>query len=330
MANRHNNVTEIMGTLKLFFLLANGSFSHRDGFNKRKTRIKFVLRSVLTLPWTLRWLNILNQNAQLRQYLSENPRLVLKLHRPYLYRSLGIDGKLLALATHYRILEMKFRPAFYLALLHNERITIAKLHGKNDVDLIVVMTQRHGNDREGELCLQLCSSDGISIGTLTFTVHLLEGEIAITIGGLQGAAKPFGADEVRDATKSCHGLFPKRLLIEALMAVAHHVEAKQVLAVSKREHMYGSLRYRRDFRADYDQFWEILNGQINAKGLYVLPLHLPRKSMEKIASKKRSEYQRRHQLLDDLVFQISQTLQTMKVSKLPTLCMKVGVGFEKI
>ncbi len=297
--------------MNLLWSLANGNFSQKDGFDKKKTRVKFVLRTILTLPWTLRWLNMLNRDAKLKQYLHENPRLALKLHRPYLYRSLGMDGKLLALLTHYRLLKMKFKPAIYLALLNNERITIANLHGKNNASLSMVLTQQHANDKEGELCLQLCSSEGVSISTLTFTIHLFESNIAITIGGLQGPTKPLGADEVRDATRSCHGLFPKRLLAEALMTVAHHVDANQVFAVSKHQHMYSSWRYRRDFFADYDTFWDVLHGQINTKGLYALPLHLHRKEMENIVSKKRAEYQRRYQLLDDLVHQITQVFLPM-------------------
>ena len=58
--------------------------------------------------------------------------------------------------------------------------------------------------------------------------------------------------------------------------------------------------------ADYDSFWRSLGGQQQENGNFALPLTMPRKPMEEIASKKRSEYRRRYILLDSLHQQVSQ------------------------
>jgi hypothetical protein len=65
------------------------------------------------------------------------------------------------------------------------------------------------------------------------------------IGGLQGPRKEFGHECIRTATKACHGLFPKRLVLEALTVIAREMGCQQVLAVCKDSHIYSSWRYRK-------------------------------------------------------------------------------------
>ncbi|BFT80594.1 hypothetical protein GVv1_13860 [Enterobacter pseudoroggenkampii] len=61
--------------------------------------------------------------------------------------------------------------------------------------------------------------------------------------------------------------------------------------------------------ADYDSFWISIGGEKQDNGNFMLPLVMPRKPMEEIASKKRSEYRRRYELLDSLIQQVKQAAQ---------------------
>ena len=98
--------------------------------------------------------------------------------------------------------------------------------------------------------------------------------------------------------------------MDALLTLATPLSVEHIRAVSNETHIYQSLRYRRKKRdklhADYNSFWESLSATVDSKGDYVLPLVLPRKTMEEIASKKRAEYRRRYELLDALQQQILQ------------------------
>jgi uncharacterized protein VirK/YbjX len=79
---------------------------------------------------------------------------------------------------------------------------------------------------------------------------------------------------------------------------------QQIRAVSNETHIYRNIRYRRKkqglLHADYNSFWQSLGAVADASGDYILPLAIPRKPMEAIASKKRAEYRRRYELLDSL------------------------------
>ncbi|MBM6691467.1 DUF535 family protein, partial [Fusobacterium mortiferum] len=76
------------------------------------------------------------------------------------------------------------------------------------------------------------------------------------IGGLQGAKAWVEHDQIQLATKACHGLFPKRLLLEAVCLLAQHFGVSQILAVSNETHIYRSWRYAKKkkdkLHADYD------------------------------------------------------------------------------
>ncbi len=52
------------------------------------------------------------------------------------------------------------------------------------------------------------------------------------IGGLQGAKWEIPHQEIQNATKACHGLFPKRLVMEAACLFAQRLQVEQSIAVS--------------------------------------------------------------------------------------------------
>ncbi|WP_267881362.1 DUF535 family protein [Xenorhabdus nematophila] len=52
--------------------------------------------------------------------------------------------------------------------------------------------------------------------------------------------------------------------------------------------------------ADYNAFWESLSGIRKENNDFHLPSIIERKSLDDIPSKKRAEYRRRYQLLDEL------------------------------
>ena len=123
-----------------------------------------------------------------------------------------------------------------------------------------------------------------------------------------GQASGVEHDQIQLATKACHGLFPKRLLLEAVCLLAKRFAASQIVAVSNETHIYRSWRYAKKkkdkLHADYDSFWESLGGYKDVQGIYHMPLQVARKSLDEIASKKRAEYRRRYELLDSMAAQI--------------------------
>ena len=293
--------------IRLLASLVSGQFSRRDYLDERKNRVKFAFRSLLTLPWTLSWLAFIQQQPRLLRYVQHAPRVAAKLHRPYLHSKLGMRGKLASLRHHYSAI-LALPEAAREALFSDAGLVLATVSGKNDTPFSCLLTHQHYFDKEGELTLRWLGADQVALATLTFTICDMGGQRSIVIGGLQGPHREYGAEGVKAATKACHGLFPKRLVVEALQHVATALGATRLLAVGKQHHIYSSWRYQRAFLADYDSFWESLGATREDTVYYALPMPLARKPLASVASNKRSEYQRRYTLMDALAEQTATTL----------------------
>ncbi|XPE35553.1 DUF535 family protein [Shigella flexneri] len=68
-------------------------------------------------------------------------------------------------------------------------------------------------DKEGDSTILYRNSEGIPLAELTFTLCEYQGKRTMFTGGLQGANG--NSRKIQNATKACHGLFPKRLVMEA-------------------------------------------------------------------------------------------------------------------
>ena len=142
------------------------------------------------------------------------------------------------------------------------------------------------------------------LAEITFALMHYQQQPTLFIGGLQGANHEVPHAEIQHTTKECHGLFPKRLVLEGICTLARHLGIRQIVAVGNATHIYQNWRYqskKKDkLHADYDQFWLSMGAKPLDSGYFLLPERIARKPIEEIASKKRAEYRRRYQLLDEL------------------------------
>lgn len=139
-------------------------------------------------------------------------------------------------------------------------------------------------DKEGDSTILFRNSEGIPLAELTFTLCEYQGKRTMFIGGLQGAKWEIPHQEIQNATKACHGLFPKRLVMEAACLFAQRLQVEQIIAVSNETHIYRSLRYRDKegkIHADYNAFWESVGGVCDAERHYRLPAQIARKRLPK-------------------------------------------------
>lgn len=291
----------------LFLQLSRGQFKPNKLWESPRFRMKFLLRS---LAWPLTTFSYLEQMSKLpamRQALLIQGLLPAKIHRPYLCSNYSVKQRAQALLAHYGTVQ-QLPPALYTLFLSPLDQVVARLQGKND-DRFEVVCSTGRYDREGEITLVLLYN-AITIASLSFSFIQQAGERGLLIGGLQGPRKTVNAEVIRDATKSSYGLFPKRILMETLFWLAARCQVKRILAVGDNTHVFRSLRYRHSkrevFHASYSEFWLSLNGEALANGWYQLPLAMPRKPLEEIASKKRAEYRRRYDFMDRLEQQLAQ------------------------
>jgi len=271
---------------------------------------KFIFRSACAPLVSYRYFSALTRLKNLPLILDTHGIVPAKIHRPYLIGGLKASQRAEKIVSHYQRIE-QLHPSELSAFLSGQRREIPLLSwlGKNDEPITIYCVPAIF-DREGELTL-IFHFRNEAITSLSFSLADYQDKPSIIIAGLQGPGRHLDQNIIRDATKACEGIFPKRLLIETLMLIAKACHLTQICAVGDESHIFvKELRYRLSKRelihARYNEFWTTLGGEEQANKLFLLPLTQPRKNIEDIASKKRAEYRRRYQLLDDLQQQIDQ------------------------
>lgn len=296
----------------LFMALSTGRYQPGERWQKARWRRKFMLRSLVMPVKTVRLLNHLAQTAHGEALLAAQPCLPCRLHRPWLAAGLKRRHVLNAIIEHYETMDLILPAHAMKGYLSPDGWTLAALEGKNDSRYRLTLLADHSLDKEGEATLTLSDENNEALARLTFTLCHWHNYLTLFIGGLQGAKAHLPHSAIQQATKNCHGLFPKRIVLEAARSLARHAGAEQILAVSNQTHIYRSLRYRRSKEAmlfaSYDAFWAESGGTPDDNGHYRLPLSVPPRPLEEIASKKRAEYRRRHALLERLHQDITTSL----------------------
>ncbi|ELY3837978.1 DUF535 domain-containing protein [Cronobacter turicensis] len=291
--------------MELIKALTTGELMPGGLWQKKSYRLKFALRSCIYLPATLRFMDALATNPRFEQLLSVQKTLPGKIHRHYLRLGLSAGARASAIINHYAFIRDEAAPRLADALCATSPQPLFTLAAK-DKTVVISASSAHKAEREGESTLWL-HCDDVLLASLTFSVVRDAASYGIAIGGLQGPRRSVPHEAIRDATKACYGVFPKRLLMEVLWLMIQQHDMSHFDAVSNNGHVFRGLRYRfskgRHFFASYDEFWESIGGERHGARCFTLPLTAARKPLEEVASKKRSEYRKRYELLDSLAEQ---------------------------
>ena len=313
--NNITNMSQPKSKWQLFNLLYTGKLPLNELWLNWTYRYKFFLRTLFLSPITLKWFDKLIQYPLLGYYFSCQTNLPCKLQRPYLASCLSQQERFEALAYHYDFLAKhpdSMTKAFYNP---NIAFVLADVKVKNDANIKIAIQARNKFAREGEISLYFYDNDGIDLATVTFTIMQYQQKTTLFIAGLQGTGHHDARIRVQQATKQCYGLFPKRVALEAALVIARYFNLEQIVAVGNKTHIYNNWRYntrQERILSDYDDFWLTIDGKQDSNGLFILPNQIYRKSLDEIASKKRSEYRNRYALLDQLENSITENLALLK------------------
>nr|WP_249434006.1 VirK/YbjX family protein [Enterobacter cloacae] len=284
--------------------LVNGKCVPGPIWKKREYRLKFLLRSLLFWSSTRRMLEALSGRDDFDRLLASQITLPSKTHRQYLMRGLNAGDRADAIVSHYHWIDGLKDPSLAHALTSPLEQPVVQFRAKNEVLYTVSASSAHKAEREGESTLWLRDDENTLLASLTFSVARSAGQRVLVIGGLQGPRRGVSRDVIKQATRACHGLFPKRVLMEVIFQLVAQSDIRAIYAVSDEGHVFRALRYRlskgRHFHASYDEFWETLDGKKRSTFCWQLPPEMARKSLDEIASKKRAEYRRRFELLDEI------------------------------
>jgi uncharacterized protein VirK/YbjX len=298
--------------------LCSGLRIELRGFKLLRESFKLASRALLYRRQTSAWLDLLNSHPMFTQMLPTCPRLVNKIYRDYLSTRLGCDDRLDALRTHYRtVLEQGLAP-----LVARAAAAPVEMCSLNTKDGLYRIELRAAGVlcREGELIFQLMHED-----TLIYSVacsFLRDGfATVIGVGCLQGTPGPGAQHGVREATRALHGMRPKNLLMKVVRQFGYEHGCRQMLLVGNANRVVTTSMRKGKVHADYDALWTELGAVKRIDGDFSLSCDtLAALDLTEIASKKRSEAKKRHDMLtiaiDDIHAQITRSQRALTILRL--------------
>ena len=279
------------------------------GTNLRRfrRRAKMISRGLLTAPWTAAWLRYLQSHALTQTYLVLRPKLVEKLHRPYLRGRYGVAARLRCLVDHFDFIAQAVPPAINESIGRTERVELSRLQGRDDKFYTLGLTYSRYN-KEGNLSVDLSiDADQCLLASMTFAFVREADGVRLSIGGQQGANKETGPEPIKEATKALQHLRPKYAVLLAVSALAEALGIKECVAVSDANHVQRVWwRKPKEYAASYDEFWLEQGGVKDSDGDYRMPAVREMRPVESLPSNKRAEYRRRLALMQQIRDDIQQ------------------------
>ena len=270
------------------------------GFARLRELLKLQLRARLQQRETRVWLQLLNSHPVFQDLLQAYPRLVHKVYRHYLSKSLSCRQRVALLVDHYRFILQQGWGKLMVDAAH-EAVLLGSLPGKAGSLYHLHLSSLFRMDREGEMVLQLTHGDDL-LYTVVFTFFGCRTrapmEVGVRIGCIQGPKGEEGLRRVREATRDLHGMRPKFLMLRLVRQLAwEHGCRSMILVGNDNRTVHHSARKNGRLLADYNGFWQELGAQARRDGDFELPCeNLPPLMLDDIASKKRSEARKRHEL----------------------------------
>lgn len=236
-------------------------------------------------------------------------RLALRPARRFMRRWFGRGDKADHLRCHIRTFDARFAPDALHSLRAGRGLSLVDLTGRSGRNYRVTVWVVPW--KEGDLTIRLVDSVlNKALATLRGTFGPGEdGNITFWIGALQGVMPPLGREAIAAATRDLNGLRPKQAVLHAADAICAWAGVRTMCAPGVRNHIaYRWWHMRRRLRTDLDGFWSEFTFVRTQRGDFVIPVPLPRRTIDEVPAKRRKEWGRRYARIDELTAALSVAL----------------------
>ncbi|KAL1014867.1 VirK/YbjX family protein [Haemophilus influenzae] len=205
--------------------------------------------------------------------------------------------RLTAITENLRLAEEKMGRSLCQQLLDQQNIVLTQL----TEDLRLSLSINHIDPFEGYFSINIRNQNNERVYDASFTFLSPN---KLLIASIQGPSSDNAQELVKQATKALHGMRPMFMLVNGFKMLAEKWRCELVGIPHKAQGKY-RLSARSKILFNYDEFWQENQGEYR-HNYWQLPLHIERKQLEDIASKKRSMYRKRYEMLDQMALDIQQ------------------------
>lgn len=264
-------------------------------FGKKQEHLKYALRMFQTRRYRTAFLQELAQHPEWLALYQRYPRNYQNLLIAFLDRRYNRPKHFQALAQDLKTSAQYFPPAMRQQLSAGEAVLLCEVQGQWSVQLL----HNPINPQEGHWALVLRDEENRPVFYLSFGFPEPGQALIASVQGSQDLAGQAQLQRLQHLTKLCHGLRPPHLLLQLFMAFCHIIGISIIDGIAPENHIKGRWNQRHRLKFDYLGLWQESQALLQPSGHWRLLEQVPRKEMAEIASKKRSQYKKRYQMLDD-------------------------------
>lgn len=233
-----------------------------------------------------------------------------KPFRTYMYCTIKIKDKFKYLKSHYNYILENFNKKSLenIYLTNNTSLITFDIEDIGKISVKLCYIGSLGKEGEMTLLLELNEKELYSIAFSFFeSLNIKE----FIICGIQ-SRNDIDTELIKLITKKLHGVRPRNYLFFVIRQICNELSLNTIKAIRTDFHVANCSHVNKTgkFMADYNLYWEEENG-IKGEIFYTLPIIESRKSMEEIASKKRSMYNKRFNMLDEHKIIIEENLKLL-------------------
>lgn len=221
-----------------------------------------------------------------------------KPFRQYMYCRIKTSTKFHHIKSHYNFIAKKFEQEALENIYLTNNISLISFNlediGKIDIKLCYIGSL----GKEGEMTLLIALNDK-DLYSIAFSFYENQDEKQFIICGIQSRGD-IDTEIIKLFTKKMHGIRPRNYLFFVIRQLCELLSINSIKAITTEFHVANCSHVNKTgkFMADYNLYWEEENG-LKEGIFYTLSTIETRKSMEEIASKKRSMYNKRFNMLDE-------------------------------
>jgi uncharacterized protein VirK/YbjX len=253
-------------------------------------------RSLYWSKYSGPWFQQISSSPLLQELVKQEKNLAEKLHR-HVLRMDNPRGKCFQiLSEHYAVADRLIAPRLLQQALLNGGLLLSRIEINPEQCFVLLLGYGGHPGKEGELAIRMRQlGQSNDLARLSFSFISKGDGYIVYIGGLQGFPAPNSREIVAQACKACSGLSPRRIVMEALFALANQIGARAILGVSDEQH---TSRIKETKYFSCNDYWSDFNALCNEDGDYELPLAPIHKDLRDVPTKRRAKYRRQHALLD--------------------------------
>jgi uncharacterized protein VirK/YbjX len=258
--------------------------------------------------WSLGWYHELLKHSRMNPQ-ARRPSIdqLMQIHRYYYDKRLSRSQRWRLLTQHQWWLKARLNQWSRRQLERGGSVRLAMVRGKEQ-DYQLSLAPSMGW-REGCLTVRLFMAGKPLLHAVVSLCSDPHDRLMIKIGAIQATSHE-PREQLKLATRDCHGLQPRLLLMAAIRSWAMHIGAQSIEGVATQFHPFSSstIFKKSKLKIEFESLWEMVGATLKDNGHWDIPLTKEQRPIESYPSAKRAQIKRSQAIIKAIDHEIKEGL----------------------